>query len=262
MPSILDRIIETKKREVDELRASIRQRDWDVAIRSAPPARDFLAALSGYNEIRLIAEVKKASPSKGMIREDFDPVAIAKQYQSAGAAALSVLTDVDYFQGALEYLIAIRKTVHLPLLRKDFIIDEIQIDQARIAGADAVLLIAECLSPIRLDALYKHIRSLGMHCLMELYDPANLPQVLDSGCPIIGVNNRDLHTFEVDLNHTIRLRKQIPADRCMVGESGIFSHSDAQLLFESGVQAILVGESLMRQSDIEYAVRNLLGKES
>jgi indole-3-glycerol phosphate synthase len=261
MPSILDRIIETKQREVEELRRTIRQQEWDDAIKLAPPVRDFHAALFGHSEIRLIAEVKKASPSKGIIRQDFHPVNIAKHYQAAGAAALSVLTDVDYFQGALEYLVEIRRAVELPVLRKDFVIDEIQIEQARIAGADAVLLIAECLTPDRLHALYKHIRNLGMHCLMELYDPANLPQVIDSGCPIIGVNNRDLHTFEVDLQHTIRLRKQIPADRCMVGESGIFTRVDTQLLFQSGVQAILVGESLMRQTDIEQAVRKLLGKE-
>ncbi len=225
----------------------------------APPPRDFLAALSGGPPIRLIAEVKKASPSKGIIRADFDPVAIAKLYAASGLA-LSILTDTEYFQGSLEYLKAIREVVDLPLLRKDFIIDEYQVYEARAAGADAVLLIAECLSPIQLGNLYALIRQLGMHALIELYDPQNLPAVVATGTPIIGVNNRDLHTFEVDLERTLRLQQQIPRDRLLVAESGIASRADVMRLQQSGVAAMLVGESLMRQPDISLAVRTLLGK--
>lgn len=209
--------------------------------------------------MRLIAEVKKASPSKGIIRVDFDPVAVAKCYASAGAHCLSVLTDRQYFQGALEYLSDIRQQVDLPLLRKDFIIDEYQVYEARAAGADAVLLIAECLSPERLDQLYRLIRELGMHALVELYDPQNLRAVLATGTPLVGVNNRDLHSFVVDLSHTLRLKQQIPDDRLLVAESGIASRADVELLERAGVGAMLVGESLMRQSDIPAAVRELLG---
>ena len=209
--------------------------------------------------MRLIAEVKKASPSKGLIRADFDPVTIAACYAEAGASCLSVLTDRDYFQGSLEYLSEIRKHVSLPLLRKDFIIDEYQVYEARAAGADAVLLIAECLAPERLDQLYRLIRELDMHALIELYDPQNLPAVLATGSPLVGVNNRDLHTFVVDLNHTLRLQQQIPANRLLVAESGIASRADVELLERAGVGAMLVGESLMRQPDIGAAVRALLG---
>ena len=209
--------------------------------------------------MRLIAEVKKASPSKGIIRADFDPVAIAQCYEAAGASCLSVLTDREYFQGALEFLTQIRQHVRLPILRKDFIIDEYQVVEARAAGADAVLLIAECLSAERLDQLYQLIRQLGMHALIELYDSKNLPAVLATGSPLVGVNNRDLHTFVVDLNHTLRLKWQIPADRLLVAESGIASRADVELLERAGVGAMLVGESLMREPDIAAAVHALLG---
>ena len=231
----------------------------ELATHAAPP-RDFHAALSGAPPMRLIAEVKKASPSKGVIRADFNPVAIAQQYAAAGASALSVLTDVEYFQGSLDYLKAIREVVDLPLLRKDFIIDPYQVYEARAAGADAVLLIAECLSPEQMRSLYNLIRELGMHALIELYDPRNLPAVLATETPIIGVNNRDLHTFVVDLDHTLRLKEQIPANRLLVAESGIGSRADVLRLEQAGVAAMLVGESLMRQPDISLAVRTLLGK--
>lgn len=203
--------------------------------------------------------MKKASPSKGIIRADFDPVQIASAYAEAGAHCLSVLTDRDYFQGSLAYLTAIRAEVDLPLLRKDFIIDEVQVYEARAAGADAVLLIAECLSPERLNELYRLIRKLDMHALIELYNPANLSSVLATGTPLLGVNNRDLHTFVVDLNHTLRMQQQIPADRLLVAESGIGTRADVELLESAGVGAMLVGESLMRQADIVAAVHSLLG---
>jgi len=260
MPNILDRIVDTKRAEVAAAKARRPMAELLGQLASVPACRDFHRQLAGFSDIRLIAEVKKASPSKGVIRPDFQPVAIARAYQAGGAACLSVLTDEPYFQGSLEYLAAVRAAVTLPILRKDFIIDEYQLVEARLAGADAVLLIAECLTPEELLQLYQRTRQLGMHALIELYDPAHLPAVLATGCPLVGVNNRDLRTFEVDLNHTLRMREQIPADRCLVGESGIFTADDARKLFAGGVQAMLVGESLMRQPDIEAATRRLLGR--
>ena len=226
----------------------------------APPVREFFEALSNDGPIKLIAEVKKASPSKGVIREDFDPVEIATTYEANGATCISCLTDEHYFQGSLEYLKAIRSAVNIPILRKDFILDAYQLLEARVAGADAVLLIAECLDDCHLRSLHNGAIELGMTPLVELYDPANLPRVLEAGARLIGINNRDLRTFEVDLQHTVRLRQEIPDDCLVVGESGIETHADVTLLSDAGVDAILVGESLMRSEDIGAAVRNLLGK--
>lgn len=252
----------SKRNEVAAARARRSLSEIQHAAARASEPRDFWAALQGAPPIRLIAEVKKASPSKGIIREDFDPVAIARCYEAARASCLSVLTDREFFQGSLDYLTAIRREVSLPLLRKDFIIDEYQVYEARAAGADAVLLIAECLSPERLGELYRSIRSVGMHALIELYDPQNLPAVLATGSPLVGVNNRDLHTFTVDLQHTLRLKAQIPADRVLVAESGIATRADVELLEKAGVGAMLVGESLMRQRDIAAAVGTLLGRSA
>ncbi|MFZ5830117.1 MAG: indole-3-glycerol phosphate synthase TrpC [Planctomycetota bacterium] len=262
MPSILDQIVATKREEIDRAKsvfshAALRQR-----LPQAPPVRDFLAALSGGPPIRLIAEVKKASPSKGLIRADFRPLEIAQTYVGHGASCLSVLTDEKYFQGHLAYLRQIRAAVDRPILRKDFIIDPYQVIEARVAGADAVLLIAECLSDDVLGTLYEAITALGMTALVELYDPANLPRVLALGAPLIGVNNRDLHSFEVDLEHTLRLRREVPPDRLLVGESGIRTRADVERLEAAGVNAILVGETLMREPDIGAAVDMLLGKDN
>jgi indole-3-glycerol phosphate synthase len=257
--TILDKIVATKRNEVGIARLKRTLDQVQLAAARAAEPRDFCAALRGGPPIRLIAEVKKASPSKGIIRSDFDPIAIARCYAAAGASCVSVLTDRDYFQGSLEYLTAIGREVSLPLLRKDFIIDEYQVYEARAAGADAVLLIAECLTPERLGELYELIRRLGMHALIELYDPQNLPAVLATGSPLVGVNNRDLRTFNVDLQHTLRLQQQIPADRVLVAESGIATRADVELLEKAGVGAMLVGESLMRQPDIAAAVHCLLG---
>ena len=225
----------------------------------APAVRDFLAALSRPGPIRLIAEVKKASPSKGVIRADFDPVAIARTYQDHGAACLSVLTDEPYFQGSLDHLRRVREAVELPVLRKDFVIDPYQVFEARAAGADAVLLIAECLDDDALARLHEAVAGLGMTPLVELYEPENLPRVLGIGARLIGINNRNLRTFQVDLEHTIRLRREIPRDRVVVGESGIRTRDDAVRLQQAGVHAMLVGESLMASPDIGAAVDRLLG---
>lgn len=263
MATILDKIIATKREEIEAGRRVRSPEELRRELAGAPVVRDFVGALRGQalggkGLPRLIAEVKKASPSAGVIREDFDPVAIANIYAEHGASCLSVLTDVSYFQGHLDFLREIRQQVAIPVLRKDFLIDEYQVLEARGAGADAVLLIAECLDPQELADLYAATRELGMEALIELYDPANLDAVLATGCPLVGVNNRNLHTFEVRLEHTLELRQQIPADRLVVGESGIRTHDDVKRLGEGGVDAILVGESLMRQPDIGRAVEQLL----
>jgi len=259
MPTILDQIVATKRDEITAAKAAIPETELRAAIADAPPPRDFLAPLAAGGPIKLIAEVKKASPSKGLIRADFDPVAIARTYQEHGAACISVLTDRPYFQGSLDYLRDVRAAVDLPVLRKDFLLDPYQLLEARAAGADAVLLIAECLSDAELHLLHEEANSLGMTPLVELYEPANLPRVLAAGARLIGVNNRDLRTFEVDLQHTIRLREQIPEECTLVGESGIRTRDDVLLLQEAGVNAMLVGESLMASDNIGAAVDALLG---
>ena len=259
MSDFLTKIVQTKKQEVE---AAIREkplRDLMKQADDSPPPKDFVAPLRASPPIRLIAEVKKASPSKGVIREDFEPVQIARWYAEAGASCISVLTDARYFQGSLEYLGAIRKAVDVPLLRKDFIVHPYQIFEARVAGADAVLLIAECLNRQELRGLFQLVQDLGMTALIELHTESNLDNVLNTGTELIGINNRDLKTFEVDLQNTINIRKSIPVDKVVVGESGIYTREDAQLLEQNMIQAMLVGESLMRQSDVPSAVKGLLG---
>jgi indole-3-glycerol phosphate synthase len=213
-------------------------------------------------EIRLIAEVKKASPSKGLIRPDFDPVAIARRYEETGASAISVLTDEKYFQGKLEYLTAIRETVQLPLLRKDFIIDRMQVYESRAAGADAILLIVAALPIGDLHALLSLTRDLGMDALVEVHTEPELCAALSVGAEIIGINNRDLQTFETKLETTIELAPKVPPDKVLVSESGINTRADVERLMAAGVDAILVGESLMREPDPGTKVKELLHKNT
>jgi indole-3-glycerol phosphate synthase len=258
--TILDKIVATKRQEVDRAKTQRPLSELRAQLADAPPVREFFATLSAPGPIKLIAEVKKASPSAGVIRADFDPVRIARIYADHGATCISVLTDEPYFQGRLEYLSQIRQAVSVPLLRKDFIIDSYQLVEARVAGADAVLLIAECLDDCNLRKLHNETIDLGMTPLVELYEPDNLPRVLEAGATLIGVNNRDLKTFTVDLNHTLELRAKIPAQCLLVAESGIRSRADVEWLENAGVNAILVGESLMAQPDIGAAVDRLLNR--
>jgi indole-3-glycerol phosphate synthase len=252
--SILDRIVETKWREIETAKAAVPEAELERRVADLPPVRDFRAAIRRFGLITLIAEVKKASPSAGVIRADFDPVRIARIYETHGAAAISVLTDVDYFQGSLSYLTAVRAAVGLPVLRKDFVLDRYQLLEARAAGADAVLLIAECLPGDRLHALQREAIGLGLHTLVELHDADELPRVLDSGAGVIGINNRDLRTFSTRLEHTLDLLPKIPADRTVVSESGIRARADLVKLGAAGAHAVLVGESLMRADDIGAAL--------
>lgn len=259
--SILDEIIATKRREIDDAKRARPEAEMRSSAEGAPPPRNFFAALAWHGPIKLIAEVKKASPSAGLIREDFNAVEIGQTYERHGASCLSVLTDEQYFAGSLENLRNVRAAVGIPCLRKDFILDKYQLYEARSAGADAVLLIAECLDDCNLRALFNEAVALGMSPLVELYDATNLPRVFDAGATLIGVNNRDLRTFETDLEHTLRLRERIPDECVLVAESGIRTRADVLRLEAAGVDAILVGESLMRQPDIGAAVDGLLGTD-
>jgi len=225
-----------------------------------PQPLDFAAALRG-NKVRLIAEVKKASPSKGIICPDFNPVNIAKIYAANGAAAISVLTEPKYFQGSLDYLRDIKKALAakpLPLLRKDFIFDPYQVFEARAYGADCLLLIVAVLSPAQLFELLQLSRQLGMMNLVEVHNTVELEIALNSGAAVIGINNRDLNTFKVDLKTTSVLRPLIPADRLVVSESGIKTRKDIQQLQEWGVNAALIGEALMTSHDIAAKMKELL----
>lgn len=259
MPTILDRIVETKRKEVAAARAAVPDAELERRLADLPPARDFTTAVGRAGAVNVIAEVKKASPSAGVIRADFDPVAIASEYAAHGAAAISVLTDVEYFQGSLAYLTAVRRAVPVPVLRKDFVLDRYQLLEARAVGADAALLIAECLPGDRLATLQREATALGLHTLVELHDAEELPRVLDCGATVIGINNRDLRTFTTRLEHTLDLLAKIPADRVVVSESGIRTHADLQRLGAAGAKAVLVGESLMRAADIGAALDELRG---
>jgi indole-3-glycerol phosphate synthase len=259
MSDILATIVASKRREIEQSRTRTPETVLEKQLAQSPPVHDYLAALQGPARIQIIAEVKKASPSAGVIRSDFDPVAIARTYARHGAAALSVLTDTPFFQGHLSDLTSVRAEVRLPLLRKDFILERYQILEAKLAGADAVLLIAEILEGDSLPRLLKEVHSLGLQALVELHDAANLSRVIDSGARLIGINNRDLRTFVTRLEHTLELMPRVPSDCCLVSESGIRTHADLVRLEAAGVKAVLVGETLMRSPDIGAQLDMLRG---
>jgi len=257
--AILEHIVAAKRREVEQRQARTSEAELERRLVDAPPIRDFHAALSHPGQLRLIAEIKKASPSAGVLRADFDPVAIARIYAGHGADALSVLTDEPFFQGRLEHLTAVRHAVALPILRKDFVLDSYQIVEARASGADAVLLIAEVLEGAALPRLLRRVHELGMEALVELHDSANLTRVLDSGARVVGVNNRDLRSFVTRLEHTLELAPRVPPDICLGSESGICTRQDMLRLAAAGVRAVLVGETLMRSADIASKLAELTG---
>ena len=260
MQTILDEIVAHKQGEIDAAKEKRPADQLERQLSAAPEVRDFVAALSSSETIGLIAEVKKASPSAGLIREDFDAVAIAKIYEQCGASCISVLTDENFFQGHLDNLWAVRQTVAIPVLRKDFILDPYQVLETRAAGADCVLLIAECLDDTRLRELYLYAAELGMESLIEIYDPENLDRVLKLKPKLLGINNRNLKTFVTDLDHSIDLMERVPKQTLLVSESGIRDRKDVVRLQQAGVRGILVGETLMRSEDIGAKVDELLGK--
>jgi indole-3-glycerol phosphate synthase len=260
----LDRIVAAKRKEVQILHRTLAVAEAEKAISQLPSCRGFEQALRVRRRpVGLIAEVKKASPSKGLIRPDFDPVSLARSYESAGTDCISVLTDTDYFQGSNEYLRQIREAVSVPLLRKDFTIDERQIYEARLIGADAVLLIAAILTPAQLGSFHDLARGLGLDVLVEVHNRPELETVLEMGkATLVGVNNRNLHTFETDLNVTKQLIGLMPAGVAAVSESAISSTDDISFVRAAGAQAVLVGEFFMRQPDPGAAVESLLGPVS
>lgn len=265
MNDILAQIVATKRAEIDRDQVAMPETELRRRAADAPPARNFYAAVTApEGALRVIAEVKKASPSAGVIRPDFDPVAIAKAYEANGAAAISCLTDVSYFQGSLSYLTAIRQAVGIPVLRKDFIVDEYQVWEARAAGADAILLIAECLTEPRLVDLLILASELHMTVLLEVHDLESLIQVRDHlqfprpGNVLLGINNRDLRAMKTDPDHTLRLLPEVPDRGILVSESGIRTPADVARLRENGVHRILVGEHLMRQPDPGLALKELM----
>lgn len=265
MSDILQRILARKREEVAERDARLPLAELRSRIADAPPTRGFAGALNARIErgdAAVIAEVKKASPSKGMIRADFDPAAIARSYEAGGAACLSVLTDVDFFQGADEYLVAARGACALPVLRKDFVVDAYQLHEARALGADAVLLIAAALDDAQLADFAALAAELGLDVLAEVHDADELERVLrlpsvGGQVPLVGVNNRDLRTFEVSLDTTLALKDAVPAGRTLVTESGILAPADVARMREAGVHAFLVGEAFMREADPGAALHRL-----
>jgi len=254
--AILDKIMADKKLEVEEKKQLLPLSALKERIARRKPL-DFAAALRGKG-IKLIAEVKKASPSRGVLCPDFDPVALAKIYAQNGAAAISVLTEVNYFKGSLKHLVEIRGAVSIPLMRKDFIYDEYQIYESAAYGADALLLIVAILSPEQLMELMELSRSLGLDCLVEVHNEEELFTALLAGAEIIGINNRDLNTFRVDTNTTRRLRMLIPDENIVVSESGIHNSDDMKKMKECKVNAVLVGEALVTASDIPAKIRELM----
>ena len=242
--SILERIVAAKRTEV----AAARKRAPEVKLDAAPPVRDFIAALRAKRPA-VIAEIKRASPSKGLLRSNFDPAAIAKSYEKGGAACMSVLTDKEFFQGAAEHLSAARGACALPVLRKDFLIDPYQVFESRALGADCVLLIAACLEDRQMRELEALARSVGMAVLVEVHDGEELERALKLDTPLLGINNRNLRTFETRLETTLELLPRVPHDRLVITESGILSRADVARMRQRGVEAFLVGEAFMRARD-------------
>lgn len=256
--SVLERIIAYKREEVAARKASCD--DLDSRIRRQTRSRGFLDSLRETEGPALIAEIKKASPSRGLIRSNFDPAALARAYDEGGAACLSVLTDAPSFQGHEDYLIAARKACDLPVLRKDFMIDEWQVAESRALGADAILIILAAVDDALASDLHDAADAFGMDALVEVHEEREMTRALKLGFNLIGVNNRSLATFETDLGVTERLAAMAPKDVLLVSESGIFAHADIKRLSAAGARAFLVGESLMRQDDVEAATRTLLGR--
>ena len=255
---ILSRIIEEKRREVED---SKQKKPLEVMAKEAKAIcvrSSFKKSISRPHHINLIAEIKKASPSKGILRGDFNPVKIGITYQANGASAISVLTDERFFEGHIEYIKTVKESVSIPVLRKDFILDEYQVYESVVAGADAILLIAELLSSNEIAGLYNLATSLGLDVLMETHTEEDVEKALATGSSIIGINNRDLHTFKVDLGVTQKLIRLIPQNKIKVSESGIRTYEDVMFLKSLGVNAVLIGEAFMEAGDIAAKMREVM----
>ena len=262
MSDVLQKIAAYKREDVAERKTRCSQSEIDAAALAASPPRGFARALqaaSGSGRLALIAEIKKASPSKGLIRPDFDPPALARAYAEGGAACLSVLTDGPSFQGADAYMVAAREAVSLPCLRKDFLVDPWQVAESRALGADAILVILAMVEDTLAAALMGEASRFGMDALVEVHDETEMARAAALGATLVGINNRDLRTFQVDLATTERLAPLKPPGALLVGESGIFTPADRSRLARAGATAMLVGESLMRQPDVAAATRAVLG---
>jgi indole-3-glycerol phosphate synthase len=262
MPGILDEIIAHKIQEVEQRKKVIPLELVMEHAKSAAPARDFHAALQrGSGPVRLLAEIKAASPSQGVIRADFDAANIAKQYEHCGASAISVLTDLKYFAGTDAHLQAASQASRLPILRKDFTVDEYQLYESKALGADAVLLMAQVLEPDIYSALLDRATALGLHVLAEGHTTEQIRFLVEIGAQTIGINNRDFTTMHVSLETTLRNRHWIPEDRVVVSQSGIFTRSEVEQLEQVGVDAIQVGTSIMQQGDVKKQLHHLLGND-
>jgi indole-3-glycerol phosphate synthase len=260
LPTILAKILTRKREEIAERRQAISEQDWLERAKTQSAPRGFVSALNACIEggdPAVIAEIKKASPSKGVIREDFRPAEIAVDYAAAGASCLSVLTDADYFQGHEDYLIAVREACDLPVIRKDFIIDGYQIAEARGIGADCILLIVAALGDVQLKDLHQQATALGMDVLVEVHDIFELERALMLDLPLVGINNRDLRTFETSLDTTFELLKRTPQGVTVVTESGINTRDDVARMREYDVNAFLVGEAFMREEEPGSALRRM-----
>ncbi len=263
MSDVLTRICDDKRAHVARMKAERHMGAVVQSAKQAPPVRHFADKLVGAvanGGYGLIAEIKKASPSKGLIREDFDPTGLARAYETGGASCLSVLTDAPYFQGADEYLMQARKACTLPVLRKDFMVDPYQVVEARALGADCILIIMAAIDDGQAAELAAAAIDFGMDALIEVHNEAELDRAITIDGRLLGINNRNLKTFDVDLATTERLAPRVPDDRTIVCESGIFATTDLERMAKIGVRCFLVGESLMRQTDVEAATRDLLGE--
>jgi indole-3-glycerol phosphate synthase len=254
----LEKIVKVKREEIQRKKTPFRQRELEEVILSLPPPRDFIETIAQHSPIAVIAEIKRASPSLGMINENVDILRFAREYEKGGASAISVLTEAHFFKGNLSYLHLVKKETSLPILQKDFILDPFQIYEGRVSGADAVLLIAALLDRKELKDFVDLTRNLHMVPLVEIHNEDDLQKISALNLPLIGINNRDLKTFEVDLGTTLRLKKEIPSTVKVVSESGVKSSQDVRLLKEAGIHGILVGEILMRSPDPASKIKELL----